>query len=62
VETGRIEVTDEAGTAVVALVGEHDPSTAETLAARIEALLDSGSPIVVDLTHARSLTPPSSAP
>jgi anti-anti-sigma factor len=53
VKTGRIEVTDEAGTAVVALLGEHDASTAETFAARIEALLDSGSPIVVDLTQAR---------
>jgi anti-anti-sigma factor len=51
--TGRIEVTDEAGTAVVALFGEHDVSTAETFAARIEGLVDSGSPVVVDLTQAR---------
>ena len=49
---GHIEVTDEAGTAVIALFGEHDISTAGTVATEIEGLLDSGSRIVVDLTQA----------
>ena len=52
-EMGRIEVTDESGIAVVALFNEHDMSTAETFAARIGKLLDSGSRIVVDLAQAR---------
>jgi anti-anti-sigma factor len=49
---GDIEVTDEAGTAVVALLGEHDVSTADAFAAKIEELIESGSRIVVDLTEA----------
>jgi len=53
VEIGSIDVTDEAGVAVVVLLGEHDMSTAETFAAHIGMLLDSGSRIVVDLTQAR---------
>jgi anti-anti-sigma factor len=48
---GRIEVTDEAGIAVVSLLGEHDLSTAERFRTEIEGLLDSGWRIVVDLTQ-----------
>lgn len=49
---GSIEVKDEAGVALLTLSGEHDISTAETLAAQIDRLLDSGSRIVVDLAEA----------
>lgn len=48
---GRIEVTHEAETAVVSLLGEHDVSTADAFAAEIDVLLDSGCPLVVDLTQ-----------
>jgi len=49
---GSIKVTDQAGIAVLTLAGEHDMSTAETIAAQIDRLLDSGSRIVVDLAEA----------
>jgi anti-anti-sigma factor len=49
---GRVEVTDEAGTAVVSLLGEHDVFTAGSFATELEGLLDSGWRIVVDLTEA----------
>ena len=52
-DLARIEVTDEAGIAVVAMFGEHDMSTAEAVAAQIDRLLDAGSRIVVDLAEAR---------
>ena len=52
VEMGSIEVKDEAGIAVLALSGEHDVSTARTIAAQIDRLIDSGSRIVVDLADA----------
>jgi len=53
VDRARIEVTDEAGIAVVAMFGEHDISTAEAFAAQITRLVDSGSRIVVDLAQTR---------
>jgi anti-anti-sigma factor len=49
---GYIEVTDEAGIAVVTLLGEHDVATAESVGAAIEGLLDSDRRVVVDLTQA----------
>jgi anti-anti-sigma factor len=49
---GHIEVTDEAGTHILSLFGEHDMSTEPRLRAEIERLFASGSRIVVDLTDA----------
>jgi len=51
-ELGRIEVVHSAGTCVVALHGEHDLSTVPDVEREISGVLDSGSPLVVDLTGA----------
>lgn len=47
-----ISVTFLADTAVVALRGEHEAYTAHKLARRLEALLDEGVPVTVDLRGA----------
>lgn len=47
--TNDISVTFLADTATVALRGEHEAYTAHKLARRLEALLDEGVPVTVDL-------------
>lgn len=53
VRTGelRLERTD-AGLAVLTISGEHDLSTAPELRRRLEALLDEGTGVIVDLSRA----------
>jgi anti-sigma B factor antagonist len=51
VDTGRMEVIDEAGACILALFGEHDMDSAPALNSELTRLLDSGAPIVVDLTQ-----------
>jgi anti-anti-sigma factor len=46
-----MEVTDDGGSCILALFGEHDMYTAPALHAEITRLLDRESRIVVDLTH-----------
>ena len=50
---GEFEVEFEAGRlAVVRLLGEHDISTTQALAERLSELLESGSPLIFDLSDA----------
>ena len=50
---GEFEVEFDAGRlAVMRLLGEHDVSTTQALAERLSELLDSGSPLIFDLSDA----------
>ncbi len=49
---GEVEVAIEEGLSIVRLLGEHDLSTTQLIADRLAALIDSGSPLVFDLSEA----------
>ena len=50
---GEFEVEfDAGGLAVVRLLGEHDISTTQALAERLSQLVESGSPLIFDLSAA----------
>lgn len=51
--TGELALErNDSGLTVVTISGEHDLSTAPNLRRRLDALLDQGSPVVVDLSPA----------
>jgi anti-sigma B factor antagonist len=52
VQENRIAVDRGDGVAVVVVEGEHDVYTAPTLSEQLEALLEEGLPLVIDLTPA----------
>jgi len=52
VQENRIAVDRGDGVAVVVVQGEHDVYTAPTLSEQLDALLQEGLPVVVDLTPA----------
>jgi anti-sigma B factor antagonist len=53
VRTGELALErDDSGLAVLTISGEHDLSTAPTLRTRMDALLDQGTPVVIDLSPA----------
>lgn len=52
VQENRIAVDRGDGVAVVVVQGEHDVYTAPTLSEQLDALLEEGLPIVIDLTPA----------
>jgi anti-sigma B factor antagonist len=53
VRTGELAVErTDAGVAVLSISGEHDLSTASELRRRLEALLDEGTGVIVDLSAA----------
>jgi anti-sigma B factor antagonist len=51
-EPGEVEVALEDGLSIVRLLGEHDLSTQQILAARLADLITSGNPLVFDLSQA----------
>ncbi len=51
-EPGEVQVALEDGLSVVRLLGEHDLATDQILAARLSELIDSGNPLVVDVSKA----------
>lgn len=51
-EPGRVEVATEDGLSIVKLLGEHDLSTQPLIAAKLAALIESGTPLVFDLSDA----------
>jgi anti-sigma B factor antagonist len=53
VRTGEIALhTNEAGFPVLSISGEHDLNTAPDLRSRLDELISSGRPVIVDLTPA----------
>jgi anti-sigma B factor antagonist len=52
VQENRIAVDRGDGVAVVVVQGEHDVYTAPTLSEQLDALLEEGLPLVIDLTPA----------
>ena len=52
---GEFEVEFEAGRLAVVCLGEHDISTTQALAERLSQLVESGGPLVVDLSDAERL-------
>lgn len=51
--TGEIGLDrNNAGIAVLSISGEHDLSTAPDLRARLDALIEAGDPVIVDLSPA----------
>jgi anti-sigma B factor antagonist len=52
VQQNRIAVDRGDGVAVVVVEGEHDVYTAPTLSEQLDALLQEGNPLVIDLTAA----------
>jgi anti-sigma B factor antagonist len=53
VRTGELALEhNDAGTAVLTISGEHDLSTAPNLRRRVNAMLDQGTAIVIDLSPA----------
>lgn len=51
-QENRIAVDRDDGVAVVVVEGEHDVYTAPSLSEQLDALLDEGTPFVIDLTPA----------
>jgi anti-sigma B factor antagonist len=51
-EPGEVDVALEDGLSMVRLLGEHDLSTQQTLAAKLAGLIETGDPLVVDVTRA----------
>jgi anti-sigma B factor antagonist len=49
---GEVAVAIEDGLSIVRLLGEHDLSTTQVIADRLAALIESGSPLVFDLSEA----------
>ncbi len=48
--SGEVEVAIEQGLSIIRLRGEHDLSTTQLMADRLAALIESGSPLVFDLS------------
>jgi anti-sigma B factor antagonist len=51
-QPGEVEVALEDGLSIVRLLGEHDISTHQIVAARLADLIATGNPLVVDLSQA----------
>ena len=50
--SGEVEVAIEEGLSIVRLLGEHDMSTTQLIADRLAELIESGSPLVFDMSEA----------
>jgi anti-sigma B factor antagonist len=48
---GEVEVAIEGGLSIVRLLGDHDLTTTQLIADRLAALIESGSPLVFDLSE-----------
>jgi anti-sigma B factor antagonist len=51
-QPGQVEVALEDGLSIVRLLGEHDLSTQQIVAAKLAALIEAGNPLVFDVTQA----------
>ena len=51
-QPGEVEVALEDGLSIVRLLGEHDISTQQLVAARLADLIKTGNPLVLDLSQA----------
>jgi anti-sigma B factor antagonist len=51
-QPGEVEVALENGLSIVRLLGEHDISTHQIIAARLADLIETGNPLVVDVSQA----------
>jgi anti-sigma B factor antagonist len=49
---GEVEVALEDGLSIVRLLGEHDLSTQQIVATRLASLIETGNPLVFDMTQA----------
>jgi len=51
-QPGEVEVALEDGLSIVRLLGEHDISTQQIVAARLADLIETGNPLVFDVSQA----------
>ena len=51
-QPGEVEVALDEGLSIVRLLGEHDISTQQLVAARLADLIKTGNPLVLDLSQA----------